>query len=198
MRRLLLGGFVWLCLAGTAVAATPLEITRATMEQTRAIVDSARSHNDKLTALDALLKDFLDTDTMGRAALDTYWSKFSAAQQREFLTLFRELFQRTYVQKLLLFDKPDFAYVGEEKVADGYRVDTKILTPRDEFAVTYQFRQIGGRWLATDIQIEDLSLTRNFRQQLDRLLSKSSVEDVLGRMRRKYGKGDSGAEDDGL
>jgi len=184
------------CVAGTARAATPLEYTRATLEQARTIVASDGTHNAKLDALSVLLKNFLDTDTMGQAALDKHWSRFSAAQQKEFLALFRDLFQRTYVQKLLLFDKPDFAYVGEERTDATARVDTKIVTPRDEFAVTYQVRAQGDRWLATDIKIEDLSLTMNFRRQLDRLLSKSSVEEVLARMRKKYGPSGGAGEDD--
>ena len=110
--------------------------------------------------------------------------------------LFRELFQRTYVQKLLLFERPDFGYVGEERTGATARVDTKIVTPRDEFAVTYQMRPDADRWLATDIKIEDLSLTMNFRRQLDRLLSKSSPDEVLGRMRRKYGAGGQGSDED--
>jgi phospholipid transport system substrate-binding protein len=197
MRRLLSAGAAWLCLTGAAWAVTPLDYTRATLEQTRAIVDSSRTHNEKLTALSALLKNFLDTDSMGRAALGKHWSEFSAAQQKEFLSLFRELFQRTYVQKLLLFERPDFGYVGEQRNGDGTaRVDTKIITPRDEFAVTYQMRPDGEHWLSTDIQIEDLSLTTNFRRQLDRLLSKSSAEEVLDRMRKKYGPSGKGGEDE--
>jgi len=196
MRRLLCICAVVACVASAARAATPLDYTRTTLDQARAIVDSGRTHNAKLDALSALLKDFLDTDAMGQAALDKYWTRFSAAQQKEFLALFRELFQRTYVQKLLLFEKPDFAYVGEQRFDGTARVDTKIVTPRDEFAVTYQLRSQGDRWLATDIKIEDLSLTNNFRRQLDRLLSKSSVEEVLGRMRKKYGpEGSTGGDD---
>ena len=37
---------------------------------------------------------------------------------------------------------------------------------------------------------------KNFRRQLDRLLAKSSMEDVLGRMRKKYGPGGKGTEDE--
>lgn len=183
-------------LAGTAHAATPLEYTRATLEQARAVVASDRTHNEKLATLSELLKKFLDTDTMGRDALDKHWSQFSAAQQKEFLTLFRELFQRTYVQKLLLFEKPDFGYVGQEITAGKARVDTKIITPRDEFAVIYQLRQDGDHWLATDIRIEDMSLTINFRRQLDRLLTKSPPEEVLGRMRKKYRPGGTAGDED--
>lgn len=196
MRRALLVCAVCLTMAGAVWASTPIEYTRTTLEQARAIVDSERSHNDKLSALSALLKNFLDTDAMGRAALDKHWPRFTPEQQKEFLSLFRELFQRTYVQKLLLFEKPDFAYVGEEHSGATARVDTKIVTPRDEFAVTYQLRPDGDRWLATDIKIEDLSLTVNFRRQLDRLLVKSSPNDVLDRMRKKYGPGGKGAEDE--
>src|SRR2546426_4431429 len=186
---------------GTNFSATTGSLTRArillrTNEQARAIVDSTRTHDEKLAALSALMKNFPDTDMMGRAALDKNWAKFTPAQHKEFLTLFRELFQRTYVQKLLLFDKPNFGYVGEERRGDTARVDTKIITPRDDFAVTYQLRPQGDHWLATDIQIEDFSLTANFRTQLARLLSKTSVEDVLGRMRRKYGPDGAGGEDE--
>ena len=191
----------WVCAAcwwaaAPLWAATPLEYTRSVLQETRAIVDSDRTHDAKLSALSALLKNFLDTDAMGRAALDKHWSSFSPAQQKEFLTLFRQLFQRTYVQKLLLFEKPDFGYVGEQREEGKARVDTKIITPRDDFAVTYQLRSQGDQWLATDIKIEDLSLTNNFRRQLDRLLSKSSPEEVLDRMRKKYGPGGRGGEED--
>jgi hypothetical protein len=54
---------------------------------------------------------------------------------------------------------------------------------------------VGDRWMATDIQIEDLSLTTNFRRQMDRLLTSGSTEDLLGRMRRKYGPGGTGGDD---
>lgn len=175
-------------------APTALEQTRKTLDETRVIIDSDRPHNDKLKALHELLEGFLDTDTMGRTALDQHWGKFTAAQQKEFLSLFRELFQRTYVQKLLLFDRPDFEYVGQESEGDHVRVDTKILTPRDDFAVTYQFRERDGGWHAFDIRIEDLSLTTNFRRQLDRLLAKTSPANLLARMRRKYGNAGADAE----
>ncbi len=199
-RRLLCGLWMVVGVLGTpAWAATPLEYTRGILEQTRVIVDGAKTHDEKLADLSALLKNFLDTDTMGRQALDKHWTQFSPAQQKEFLSLFRELFQRTYVQKLLLFERPDFGYVGDAVAPDGTaRVDTKIITPRDEFAVTYRLRPNAGTWLATDIQIEDLSLTTNFRRQIDRLLTKSTPEDVLNRMRKKYGPGEKAGEAEGL
>lgn len=183
---------VWLCLAAPAWAASPLEYTRATLEQARTIVNSDQAHNDKLAALSVLFKTFLDTDAMGRAALNQHWSSFTPPQQKEFLILFHELLERTYVQKLLLFENPNFAYVGETRLDGEAIVNTKIITPRDEFSVVYQLRREGERWLATKITVEDVSLTANLGSQLDHLLSKASVEDVLNLMRSKYSS--NGAE----
>jgi phospholipid transport system substrate-binding protein len=178
---------VWLCLVGPAWAASPLEYTRATLEQASAIVGGDQTHNDKLAALSVVFSKFLDTDTMGRTALGRHWSSFTPQQQKEFLPLFRKLFQRTYVQELLLFDKPNFVYVGETRLDGEASVTTKIVTPRDEFTVVYQLRPEGERWLVTRITVEDVSLTANLGSQLDDLLSRESVEDVLNLMQRKYG-----------
>jgi phospholipid transport system substrate-binding protein len=184
---------LWLCLTATAWAASPLEYTRATLEQARAIVSSDQNHNDKLAALSVLFTKFLDTNAMGRAALGKHWSSFTPQQQKEFLVLFRRLFQRTYVQELLLFDKPRFAYVGETRLDGDAIVNTKIITPRDEFSVVYQLRPEGELWQVTGITVEDVSLTANLGSQLNDLLSRDSVEDVLNLMQRKYGSNNGGA-----
>jgi phospholipid transport system substrate-binding protein len=184
---------VWLCLVAPAWAASPLEYTRSTLEQARAIVGSDQTHNDKLAALSVLFTKFLDTDAMGRAALGKHWSSFTPEQQKEFLVLFRKLFQRTYVQELLLFEKPNFVYVGETRLDGEASVKTKIVTPRDDFNIVYQLRSEGEGWLVTQITVEDVSLTANLGSQLDHLLSRDSVQDVLDLMQRKYGNNGVGA-----
>jgi phospholipid transport system substrate-binding protein len=189
---------VWLCLVGPAWAASPLEYTHATLEQARAIVSSDQNHNEKLAALSVLFTKFLDTDAMGRAALGKHWSSFTPQQQKEFLVLFRELLLRTYVQKLLLFEKPTFAYVDEVRQDGEASVNTKIVTTRDDFNVVYQLRPEGERWLVTKIMVENVSLTANLGSQLDHLLSRASVEDVLNLMRRKYGSNGGGLNHEGI
>jgi phospholipid transport system substrate-binding protein len=184
---------VWLCLVASAWAASPLEYTRATLEKARAIVSGDQNHNDKLAGLSALFTKFLDTDTMGRAALGEHWPSFTPQQQKEFLVLFRRLFQRTYVQELLLFEKPNFVYLGQTVLHGEASVNTKIVTPRDEFSVVYQLRPEGESWVVTRITVEDVSLTANLGSQLDHLLSRDSVEDVLNLMQRKYGSNGGGA-----
>jgi phospholipid transport system substrate-binding protein len=177
----------WLLLAAPAQAVTPLDYTRTTLAQARTIVASSQANNEKLAALSELFGKFLDTDEMGRQALGQHWSSLTPAQQTEFLALFHELLERTYVQKLLLFENPDFVYVGQQQSGADAVVDTKIVTSRDQFDIRYQLRPDGGAWMATAITVEDVSLTANLGSQLNDLLSRMSVDDVLSLMRRKYG-----------
>ncbi len=187
MRCLPIACLLWVVMAASAWAASALDYTRTTLDQASAIVASGRAHNEKLQALSALFKNFLDTDEMGRTALGEHWASFNPAQRKEFLVLFGRLLERTYVQKLLFFENPRFKYGGETRMDGETSVDTSIVTANDDFAVVYLLRPAGARWLATSIQVENVSLTANLGSQLDHLLSKSSVQDVLDLMRRKYG-----------
>ena len=184
----------WLLLAAPAEAVSPLDYTRSTLEQARTIVASSQPNNEKLAALSVLFGKFLDTDEMGREALGQHWSSLTPAQQTEFLALFHELLERTYVQKLLLFENPDFVYVSEQRSGAGAIVDTKIVTSRDEFDIRYQLRPAGAAWMATAITVEDVSLTANLGSQLNDMLSRMSVDDVLSLMRRKYGVASAAVE----
>jgi phospholipid transport system substrate-binding protein len=181
-----------LLLVAPAQAAAPLDYTRTVLEQARAIVAGSQSHDEKLAALSTLFGKFLDTDAIGREALGEHWSTFTPEQQKEFLVLFRQLLERTYVQKLLLFENPHFVYAGQRFAGNQAIVDTKIVTPRDDFDVAYRLIPAGDNWQATAITVEDVSLTSNLGSQLDDLLKRMSVDDLLTLMRRKYGN--SGGE----
>jgi ABC-type transporter MlaC component len=187
MRRLPIILVAWLLLVASAKAATPIDYTRVILQQARSIVACNQTHNQKLVALSVLFGKFLDTDEMGREALGQHWSSLTPVQQKEFLGLFRRFLQRTYVGTLLLFQNPGFVYAGQQLTADGAIVDTKIVTPRDQFDVTYTLTAAGDHWLATAITVEGVNLTENLGNQFNHLLTRMSVDDMLALMRRKYG-----------
>jgi phospholipid transport system substrate-binding protein len=188
MRTIAITAIVCALLVAPASASTPpLDYTRTVLEQARAIVANNQTHNEKLAALSTLFSKFLDSDAMGREALGSHWADFTPAQQTQFLALFRNLMERTYVQKLLLFENPNFIYAGQQITGNSATVDTKIVTPRDQFDVTYKLIPAGASWTATAITVEDVSLTANLGSQLNDLLRRMSVPDLLTLMQRKYG-----------
>jgi phospholipid transport system substrate-binding protein len=194
---------VWLALAGPAKAAStssaaaatpagatavsPLDYTRTIMDQARAIVGGNQTHDQKVAALSVLFGKFLDTDAMGREALGPHWSTFTPAQQKQFLPLFRELIQRAYVQDLLLFQNPDFVYAGQQLFNGGALVDTKIVTPKDKFDVSYTLVPAGDKWMATAITVEGVSLIANYGNQFNRVLSRMTPDGLIALMQRKFG-----------
>jgi phospholipid transport system substrate-binding protein len=170
---------------------SPLATVRTTLTKSNKIVTGPGDHNSKLAALKALLRGFLDTDALGRKSMGKHLDDKSPQQVRTFLDLFRELFIRTYVQRLLLFDAPDFEYGAEKVTGDSATVATSIVTPRDKFAADYRLEKQKEGWVATDILIEDVSLADNFKSQFDRALAKDSFDELIKRLQTKLqDKGD--------
>jgi ABC-type transporter MlaC component len=165
----------------------PLDYTRSILQQASAIVGGNQTHDQKVAALSVLFAKFLDTDAMARDALGQHWSSFTLAQQKEFLPLFRELIEKAFVQDLLLFQNPEFVYPGQQLMEGGAVVDTNIVTPKDKFDVKYTLRPAGDNWMATAITVEGVSLTENYGNQFNRVLSRMSVDDLIALMKRKFG-----------
>jgi phospholipid transport system substrate-binding protein len=163
----------------------PMARTKQVLQRSHDIVVGPGEHKQKVRTLNDLLRDFLDTDAMGRAAMGSHLDGRSPAEVRAFLDTFRELFVRTYVQRLLLFEAPDFAYQGETITGDRAKVETDIVTPKDRFGVDYEMRKSGGTWRATDILVEDASLGDNFRSQFDAALAKESFDSLMERLHKK-------------
>jgi phospholipid transport system substrate-binding protein len=185
---LLAASLLTVAAAGAAPAAdtqTPMALTREVLGRSNAIVKGPGDRKQKLTALSDLLRGFLDTDALARLAAGKNLEGRSPAETQEFLTLFHEFFVRTYVQRLLLFDAPDFTF-GEEKVkGDQAQVATQVVTPGDSFAVDYTFHRNPDGWRVTDIVVEGVSLARNFRSQFDAAVAKDSFQGLLDRLRAK-------------
>ena len=163
----------------------PLARTKQVLEKSHAIVVTPGDPKQKVRALNELLRGFLDTDAMGQKAMGKHLDGRSPAQVRAFLDVFRELFVRTYVQRLLLFEVPEFGYRGETITGDEATVGTEIVTPKDRFAVDYRMRKAADGWHATDILVEDASLGDNFRSQFDAALAKESFDSLMERLRKK-------------
>ena len=163
----------------------PMASTRRALERSHEIVTAPTDHKQKVRALHAVLRDFLDTDAMGRQAMGRHLDGRSEAEVRAFLDVFAELFVRTYVQRLLLFQAPDFGYRSEKIDGSRATVQTEIITPKDRFAVDYRMQKGAQGWRATDILVENASLGDNFRSQFDAALAKESFDSLMERLRKR-------------
>jgi phospholipid transport system substrate-binding protein len=160
------------------------EAVQITLSQAQQVVRGPAERNEKLASLQVLARELLDARTMARRALGKDLATRSAEEREEFLGLFEELIVRAYLQKLLFFREPEFAYGDAELRGKVTIVPTRILSAKDEYFVSYEMSRRNGRWLATDVVIEGISLTRNYRSQFQTILRRQSFEELLARMRR--------------
>ncbi len=91
------------------------------------------------------------------------------------------------MQDLLLFQNPDLVYVGQKLTGGSALVDTKIITTKDKFDVSYTLVPVAGKWMATAITVEGISLVANYGNQFNRVLERMTPNDLIALMRRKFG-----------
>jgi phospholipid transport system substrate-binding protein len=181
-----------LLLSASAVCAAPDDSPTATvrtaLDRAAAISASGATGDARLDALRPVARDLVDTRAMGQRALGAAFAKATPAQQEEFLSLFAELFIRSYLQKLLLFREPKYRFGKEERHDDTVTVTAQIVASADSYDIAYEMHRENDRWLATDIVVEGVSMTSNYSDQFTSLLRTHSFDELLDLMRRKLGE----------
>jgi phospholipid transport system substrate-binding protein len=174
--------------SGVSAASPPGQAVAAVKKTLDAALDIARasgSRDEHLASLRTVAKDILDTRAMGRRAIGDSLAAQPPAQQEEYLALFDEVIVRAYLQKLLLFREPHFGYGEPRQNGDVLIVPTTIATSKDEYHVDYEMRERNDRWVATDVIVEGISLTDNYRAQFASLLRDRSFAELVELMRNK-------------
>jgi phospholipid transport system substrate-binding protein len=126
-------------------------------------------------------------EEMAQRALGQYWAKRTPTEKKEFVTLFSDLLERSYISKIE-------GYTGEQKVLytketidkDYASVHTEIVVKRDaNVEVEYRLLQHSGNWQIYDIVIEGVSLVNNYRTQFYNIINRESYEALVKKLKLK-------------
>jgi phospholipid transport system substrate-binding protein len=172
-------------LLGAGPPGDAVVVVKKTLDAALAIARAGGTRDENLAALRAVARDILDTRAMGRRAMGDVLAAQPRGQQEEYLELFDEVIVRAYLQKLLLFRNPRFSYGEPRRRDDVLIVPSTIATTKDEYHVDYEMREREGRWVATDVIVEGISLTDNYKEQFSALLRDRSFVELLELMRKK-------------
>ncbi len=115
-----------------------------------------------------------------------HWSQFNSKQRSEFISLFTELFQDFYVDKLDLFSDEKVRFqpsvlVNEKKV----QMPTVLLSKGKEYSMLYKMAKTRSGWRIYDVEIEGVSIIHTYRSQYNHILEKGEIDDLLTKMREK-------------
>ena len=189
--RSILSLFLVGAMAVPVLAASPMEEIKQTTDKILSIVTnpalkapSKTEEREKL--IHQAVYERFDWEEMARRSLATHWTKRTAEERKEFVHLFAELLERTYMKKMEDYSGENVLYEGETKEGDYATVKVKIVTKKDkEIPVEYRLKKEGNDWFIYDVSIEGVSLVNNYRTQFNSILLQSSYENLVKRLREK-------------
>jgi phospholipid transport system substrate-binding protein len=170
-----------------AWAATPLDTVKADVNNVLDVLgNKALKEEVKKEKLREIYDEMFDQIELSKWSLGRNWIKFSEAQRQEFVTLFRQVLEKAYADKLLSYTNEKVLFDREIKLSDTrVEVRTRIVTSSKEIPIDYRVLQEGGTWKVYDVVIENLSLVQNYRSQFDDILSRKTPDQLLEILRKK-------------
>jgi phospholipid transport system substrate-binding protein len=178
-------------LAGVALAGEPTESIRQTTDKIIAILqDPALQEPEKEPERKRLIRLAADERfnwrEMARRSLARHWKKRTNEEKQEFVALYADLLERTYMNRIENYSGEKVTYDGERIEGNYSLVNITVYTSQDlEIPVQYRLKKRGSDWLIYDVLVEGVSLINNYRQQFNDIILKSSYEDLVEQLRKK-------------
>jgi phospholipid transport system substrate-binding protein len=172
-----------------AEAGEPMDKLRQTVNEVLTVVSNKAlpPAERRVKVRQAVLQHF-GFDEMSQRALGQHWSTLTPPQRQEFVTLFTDLLERSYMTRIESYnaDVHGVRYLKEEIDQDHATVYTEIVSKRDlPAAVEYRLLHRDGHWKVYDIVIEGVSLVNNYRTQFNTIIVKDSYAGLVKQMRLK-------------
>ncbi len=104
----------------------------------------------------------------------------------EFIKVFSDLLEQTYVDKIESYNNEKFIYANERIDGPYAEVSSKMRTSKgEEFTINYKLHRVGEDWRVYDLVIENISLINNYRSQFNRILTGSGFNELVSRIKAK-------------
>lgn len=130
--------------------------------------------------------ELFDFDEMARRTLTRHWNSRTPEEQAEFVRLFTDLLERSYVARIEPFSGERILYPAESVDGRYATVRSKIVTRRPaEIAVDYRLLLRDGRWRAYDVLVDGVSFVATFRSAFGRIIQQSSYAGLVDKLRRR-------------
>lgn len=181
----------WIVPPGIASAGAPLAALQDTSQKVHLLLNDTELKKperavERRNQLVSIIGERFSCEEMSKRSLgEEEWTKLTDGEQQEFIRLFRTLLAKSYAGKIEGYAGAPVRYLAE-RLADGYAVvRAQILTSKNEFLLDFRMVEKAGDWLVYDVIVDGISLMNSYRGQFARVLTFTSSEGLLERMREK-------------
>ena len=169
-----------------ASAMSPLEQVRTAVDQVIEVLRQNELQGEaRRKVLSELVRSRFDFVIMSQRTLGQHWKKASAEEQAEFVSLFSDLLEASYIGRLDAYSGETVSY-NSEKI-DGKRavVATVVHSSNTDIPIDYRMVRKGSDWFVYDVLVEDISLIKNYRSSYGEIVRKEGYAGLFERMRKK-------------
>jgi phospholipid transport system substrate-binding protein len=191
--RLAVGALIltsWMTTA-SAGGGLPTEQIRSTVDRAILVLKDPQlkplaKTKERRDQLKQILFARFDFTEMAKRALAANWRRRTVKEQEEFVALFTELLERAYADIIESYSDEKIIYIGERLDGSYADVSSKVLTSNgEEYSINYRAHLVNGEWRVYDVIAENISVVNNFRSQFNRVIAKSSYDELVRRLREK-------------
>jgi phospholipid transport system substrate-binding protein len=134
----------------------------------------------------AAANEIFDFPEISRRSLAVHWQARTPEERQQFVALFGDLLEHSYISKIEGYSGEKILYVGETIDGNQAVVRTRIVGKQStEIPVEYRMLVEGGRWRAYDVNIEGVSLVANYRSQFNSIIQRSGYPDLVGKLKAR-------------
>jgi len=132
--------------------------------------------------LEAAVERRLDYEEMAKRTLALHWRKRTPSEQKEFVPIFHAFLSKTYAKRLETYTNEAVQY-GDVRMKDSFaEVQTTVTSSKTELQLDYRLKRQDSRWRIYDIVINGVSLVKNYRDQFNRVINKSSYAELVSKL----------------
>jgi phospholipid transport system substrate-binding protein len=167
----------------------PLDLVTASVSRVLGIIQAVHGVSDggqRRAEIRRVAQRLFDFDEMAHLTLARHWKDRSAQEQAEFVRLFTDLLERSYLTTIENYAGEKITLLGESVSGPYAQVRSRITTDRRvEISIEYRLLQSDARWAVYDVLLDGVSLVSNYRSQFNSIIRTSSFADLLAKLRNK-------------
>jgi phospholipid transport system substrate-binding protein len=181
----------FLALATAAVAGEPTDQLRTHVDEVLRVLenpalrapDKAEERREVIRKVANQIFDFEET---AKRALGPHWAARTPAERKEFVGLFTDLLERSYVTRIEQYGGEKVTYAGDQITGDQAVVKTRIVgRSGTDIPVDYRMSKGAEGWRVYDVHIEGVSLVANYRTQFNKIVQTESYQALVDRLKAR-------------
>jgi phospholipid transport system substrate-binding protein len=173
----------------TAGAGDPTEQLKTQVDRVMKVLDDPALKDkpkERRGVVRKIADDIFDFGETAKRSLGRHWAARTPTEREEFVKLFGDLLERSYISKIEMYGGERIQYTGDKIEGDQASVQSKLVTKQgSEMPIEYRMLRKGERWLVYDVIIEGVSLVSNYRTQFNKIIQPSSFAELVKKMKSR-------------